>query len=69
MCDLRTLDENDLERLDEVHSEDFLESYQVKYNPAQRWWYLSEQQPHELLVFKGADSDIRGAGEERAFAV
>lgn len=63
MCDIRSVDTNDMQRLDEVHTEDFLESYQIQYNEGQKWWYLSEQRPDEVLVFKGADSEIRGAGK------
>jgi len=67
LCDLRSIDPDDLQRLDEVHSEDFLESYQVKYNSAQRWWFLPEQEPHEILVFKGADSEVSGAVPHGSF--
>ncbi|KAJ9133114.1 hypothetical protein NKR19_g9178 [Coniochaeta hoffmannii] len=67
MCDIRSVDTNDMQRLDEVHTEDFLESYQIQYNEGQKWWYLSEQRPDEVLVFKGADSEIRGAVPHGSF--
>lgn len=31
----------------------------VHFNPKQRWYYLSNQLPSELLVFRQADSDSR----------
>lgn len=27
----------------------------VRHNPSHRWWYFSDMEPHELLVFKGWD--------------
>jgi hypothetical protein len=32
------------------------EIYSVRYAPAHRWVYVSEMQPHELLLLKGYDS-------------
>jgi len=29
----------------------------IHHNPQQRWFYLSSQQPNEVLLFKAADSD------------
>lgn len=49
--------------MDEVHMDDVLEAQHVVYGPSQRWCYLSDQQPHELLIFKAADSRKHGAGE------
>jgi hypothetical protein len=40
LCDLATLDENDMVALDEVHKDDVLEGFQLCYRPSQRWYYL-----------------------------
>jgi hypothetical protein len=32
------------------------EIYSVRYTPHQRWFYVSEMQPHEVLLLKGYDS-------------
>ncbi|WMY11044.1 CmcJ/NvfI family oxidoreductase [Paraburkholderia phenoliruptrix] len=29
----------------------------ARYNPAQRWYYFSQMQPNELILFKGYDSE------------
>lgn len=63
LCDLTTFDENDLAALDEVHKDDVLEGYQLYYRPTQRWYYLKDQLPTELVVFKTGDSIVRGAGK------
>ena len=62
LCDLTTFDRNDLIPLDEVHTDDTLESYQVHYRKTQKWCYLTDQLPTELLIFKAADSMVEGAG-------
>jgi hypothetical protein len=49
-------------RVDEVHKEDILESHGVQYSPSQKWYYLSDMKPSEMLIFKAADSHMEGAG-------
>lgn len=34
--------------------------YSVRYNPHHRWFYVSDMQPHELLLFKCYDSQKEG---------
>jgi hypothetical protein len=34
--------------------------YSVLYNPAHRWFYLSQMQPDEVLLLKGYDSRVDG---------
>lgn len=63
VCDLQSVADEDIITLDEVHAEDVLESQQMLYNSDQKWCYLSDQQPHELLIFKAADSKNYGAGK------
>ncbi|CAO1597474.1 hypothetical protein XANCAGTX0491_001282 [Xanthoria calcicola] len=57
LCDARTIDPaRDLVTGDVVYQDHAEENYQVCYNPRQRWLYLSDQMPHEMLVFRTADS-------------
>lgn len=61
LCDPRTVSEDDLvsgligTRPDDPG--DFLEGYNLAYNPAHRWYYYPQMQTDELLVFKLVDSD------------
>ncbi|KAF2235632.1 hypothetical protein EV356DRAFT_514155 [Viridothelium virens] len=63
ICDLQSLRQSDLHPLDEVHRHDVLESHLVTYRPGQKWYYLSEQDPSEVLIFKSVDSCVKGEGE------
>ena len=36
------------------------ENLQVHYDPAQKWYYLQDQEPSELLVFRQTDSRLGG---------
>lgn len=60
---MRSVDPEDMIQVDEVHKEDILESHGVQYNEAQKWYYLSDMQTDEILIFRAADSHIEGAGE------
>ncbi|KFY66848.1 hypothetical protein V496_01907 [Pseudogymnoascus sp. VKM F-4515 (FW-2607)] len=60
LCDLRSLSREDVITFDEVHTTAVLESQQVVYNPSQKWYYLSDQEPNELIVFKSMDTAVRG---------
>lgn len=62
LCGLRSLSREDIITFDEVHSTAVLESQQVIYNPPQKWYYLSNQEPNELIVFKSMDTVVRGEG-------
>ncbi len=65
LCDLTTVDETDMIPLDEVHKDDVLEGFQMFYRPTQRWYYLKDQLPTEIVIFKTGDSVVQGAGEAR----
>ena len=59
VCDMRTSSLDDLVVADARHdggevSFEF-EISLVRHNPAHAWWYFSDMQPNELLVFKGWD--------------
>jgi hypothetical protein len=46
----------DLVASDNIYPHIVSETYNVHHNPAHRWFYLSGQMPHEILVFKSFDS-------------
>jgi hypothetical protein len=57
LCDAQTCDfQTDTMAGDVVDRDNVFENTQVHYNPAQRWYYLSNQLPTELVLFKNADS-------------
>lgn len=58
VCDASTVDfASDTIAGDVVDREAVFENTQVHFNPAQKWYYLPNQLPSELLVFKNADSE------------
>jgi hypothetical protein len=59
ICDAESVDEQDVTPADVVSLEQAIENMVVHYNPKQRWYYLSNQEPTELLIFRQADSDNR----------
>jgi len=66
VCDASTVDfANDTMASDFVDSWGYSENVQVHYNEAQKWYYLENQMPNELLVFKSADS---ADGEDGVFS-
>ena len=63
LCDGSTVDfENDTMAGDIVDKDAVFENTQVHFNPEQRWYYLSDQTPEELLIFKNADSEEESGG-------
>ena len=70
VCDARSTAPDDFVETDIHHfGEDDLERprhsgqiYSVRHNPAHRWYYVSDMQPHEVLLLKNWDS----AGDGRA---
>ncbi len=67
LCDAETVDfENDTMAGDVVDRDAVFENTQVHFNPGQKWYYLPNQMPSELLIFKNADSESKlgaSAGE------
>ena len=60
VCDAETVDfENDTMAGDVVDRDAVFENTQVHYNPQQKWYYLANQIPSELLIFKNADSESK----------
>ncbi|CAN9414365.1 unnamed protein product [Alternaria alternata] len=67
VCDYSSVSSIDMIRVDEVHKQDILESHGVQYSPSQKWYYLSDMKPSEMLIFKAADSHMEGAVPHSAF--
>jgi len=60
MCDAETVDfELDTMAGDIVDRDAVFENTQVHFNPQQKWYYLPNQLPSELLIFKNADGDAQ----------
>ena len=58
LCDASTVDfANDTMAGDVVDRDAIFENTQVHFNPRQKWFYLSNQLPSEMLIFKNADSE------------
>lgn len=57
MLDYRSLDkENDLVASDNIYTHAIRETYNVLYSESHKWYYLEDQQPDEVLIFKTFDS-------------
>ena len=56
ICDARTVQQSDLVAADHVRKHYTGETYYVKQSPGFVWHYLSNQLPHEVLLFKNFDS-------------
>ncbi|ERF69550.1 hypothetical protein EPUS_01880 [Endocarpon pusillum Z07020] len=57
-CDAASVDfDNDTMAGDVVERTKAFENTQVHFNPQQKWYYLKDQLPSELLMFKNADSE------------
>lgn len=63
LCDGSTVDfENDTMAGDIVDKDAVFENTQVHFNTEQKWYYLSNQIPEELLIFSNADSEEENGG-------
>jgi hypothetical protein len=60
MCDVESVAPEDLVASDLVYQHRTGETYNVKYNPSHRWFYVPEMQPHEALLLKCYDSATDG---------
>jgi hypothetical protein len=57
VCDASSVDfENDAVPGDIVQADRVTENLQIHFNENQRWYYLQDQMPSEMLVLKNADS-------------
>lgn len=62
VCDPLSMDTNDLLAADRVTPDFAVKLYYLKYNVAQKWYWLRHHTPDELLVFVNFDSDNRLEG-------
>lgn len=60
VCDAASVAAEDLVPSDLVYQNRTGETYGVTYNPAHRWFYVSEMQPDEALLLKCYDSATDG---------
>ncbi|KAJ3578498.1 hypothetical protein NPX13_g2072 [Xylaria arbuscula] len=51
MCDRRTVLKSDIVPVDKVLAENVEEETCIRHSPSQKWYYLSEQRPEEMLLF------------------
>ena len=56
VCDATTVAADDLVASDLIYPDRRGETYQVRYNPAHRWYWLPEMTPDEALLLKVYDS-------------
>jgi hypothetical protein len=56
VCDARSVAAADLVPSDLVYEHRVGETYSITYNPAHRWFYLSEMRPDEAMLIKCCDS-------------
>jgi hypothetical protein len=55
-CDPSTVSAANLLATDRVAAGSYLEIYSVRYNPGQKWYWLSRQRPDEMAIFVVFDS-------------
>lgn len=65
ICDATTIDrDTDLIQTDIIYPKYLAENYMGHHNPKQKWYWLQDHQPDEILVFKAFDSDGPGSWRE-----
>ena len=57
LCDGSTISREDLVLCDHVTQRYVAETTYLLRNPQQKWYYLDQQRPDEVLLFKNFDSD------------
>lgn len=60
VCDARSVAPQDLVASDLVYPHRTGETYQVRYNPAHRWFYVPAMEAYEALLLKCYDSETDG---------
>lgn len=64
VCDGQTVKSDDLVASDNIRTKYIGENLFAKYSPDYRWYYLSEQEPDEVLLLKIYDSDSKVIGRK-----
>jgi len=67
LCDFRTVDKTDLVPMDIVYPHFVDEAYEVRYNPAHRWFYKKGMRQEDMIVFKLYDNLASEATGKRGF--
>ncbi|EJD39117.1 hypothetical protein AURDEDRAFT_116293, partial [Auricularia subglabra TFB-10046 SS5] len=57
--DYRTFDEKDLVASDLIYPDRVGETYGIRYNAAQKWYYLKDQTPGEVVLLKCYESEVK----------
>ncbi|KAF1954828.1 hypothetical protein CC80DRAFT_116765 [Byssothecium circinans] len=60
LCDIRTVQEEDLLPVDKVHSTHVNEACYIRHNAGQKWYSLADQTPQEPYIFLAWDSKKSG---------
>ena len=60
LCDAQSVAQEDLIPAERRHPNRVGEIYQLRFNPNHRWFYFSEMEPEEAVVFKVYDSSTDG---------
>jgi len=61
-CDASSVESVDAEATDMVYPEYFTENVSLRFNQHHRWYYLSDHQPNEVIIFKQSDSESSAVG-------
>jgi len=61
LCDARTIAAEDAVAADLVYRDRTGETYAIRHNPAQHWYYFPRLSPDEAILIKGYESDPRAA--------
>jgi hypothetical protein len=70
LCDVSNLNaDTDVESMDLLYPDLVTENTQVYFSSKYRWWYLSDHDPSELLVFLQADIQSSTPAPGRRYAV
>lgn len=56
MCDSVTMKLNNITKSDVLHSDRITENQLLHHSDQHRWYYVKNQQPDDLIVFRNVDS-------------
>ncbi|KAB5551391.1 hypothetical protein GE09DRAFT_1223184 [Coniochaeta sp. 2T2.1] len=56
VCDYRSCSTDDIVDVDQVYPDAIGEGCNIYFNPKHRWYFVSDQMPHEALLLKQMDS-------------
>lgn len=56
MCDYATIQPIDITKSDVLHTDRITENQLLHHSDKHRWYYVENQQPDDLIVFRNVDS-------------